>query len=225
MLVDRAWAGPNVAHLRESARCDGVREEKREFSCSFPRKPRSSPSPPCFHLFQKNPPLIPAAFHHHQVMASEGNPKSVAPMPAAAHPASPPPSGALIPTTDIIIKDEATFVQPLVMIPAMGHNGVAVGATHRSADQSGRPTRGRDIHRPHSTSRSPSPPKMGKTRARAQSPYRRPSTEVPSPWKPIPKQLFKEGATTGSSVAPQDTLASPMPQKSALVIGQGATPT
>ena len=49
--------------------------------------------------------------------------------------------------------------------------------------------------------------------------------EVPSPWKPIPKQLFKEGATTGSSVAPQDALASPMPQKGALVIGQGTTPT
>jgi len=100
-------------------------------------------------------------------MAGEENPKTVATTPAATHPASPAPSEALIPAIEAMLKDEATFVQPLAMIPATGSGGGPVGATHRSADHPGRPTRGRDIHRPGFTARSPSPLKIGKSRARA----------------------------------------------------------
>ena len=158
-------------------------------------------------------------------MASEGNPKSVATTPAVARPASPPPSNAPIPATDVMVEVEATFVRPLAMIPAIGSSERPVGAAHWSADHPGRPTRGWDTYRPYSAARSPSPLKMGKSWARAQSPYRRPSTEMPSPWKPIAKQLVKEGTATESSVLPQDAPASPMSQKSAPVSGQGATPT
>ena len=165
------------------------------------------------------PPLIPAAPHHLQPMAGEGNPKTIATTPAVTHPASPLPSGAPIPAADAMLEDEATFVQPMAVIPAMGSSGGPVSAAQRSADHPSRPTRGHDTHRPCSAARSLSPLKMGKPSARAQSPYRRPSTDIPSPWKPLAKQLFKEGAATGSSVPPQDAPTSPMQQKSALVSG------
>jgi len=74
-------------------------------------------------------------------MASEGNLKSVATSPAAARPASPPPFGAPIPAADAMVEDEATFVQPLAMIPATGSSVGPVGATHRPADHPSSPFR------------------------------------------------------------------------------------
>ena len=136
-------------------------------------------------------------------MAGEGTPKPLAIAPTAAHSTIPSPSNMPNPAVNAIMEEEAIFVQPLAMIPASGNNGGLVGATHRSADQPGRPTRGRDIHRPLSAARSPSPLKIAKSRARAQSLYRRPSKETPSPLGPIAKQLFKEGAATGSSAPPK----------------------
>jgi len=100
-----------------------------------------------------------------------------------------------------------------------------VGATLRSDDLPGRPTRGRDIHRPRSVARSPSPLKIGRSRARAHSPYGRPSKEAPAPSRPIVQQLFKDGAATGPPASPQIARAAPVTQKSAPGSAQGATPT
>ena len=125
--------------------------------------------PSLFHLVSiySKPPLIPAASHHLQPMAGQGNPKTVATTPAATRLASPPPSGALNPAAEAMLEDEATFVQPLAMVLAEGSSGGPMGATHRSADQPGRPTRERDIHRHCSAAWSPLPLKIVKSRAHA----------------------------------------------------------
>ena len=100
-----------------------------------------------------------------------------------------------------------------------------MGATLRSADLPGRPTRGRDIQRPRSAVRSPSSLKIARSRARAHSPYGRPSKEAPAPSRPIVQQLFKDGAAIGPPASPQIAWAAPVTQKSALGSAQGATPT
>ena len=106
-------------------------------------------------------------------------------------------------------------------IPNLG----VVGAPGRLADHHGRPTRGRDTTRPRLTARSQSPLKVQKQRARAQSPYKRPPAEMQSPWKTAAKQLYKEGAASGSSAPPQGVPVGPIPQMNIPVPGQGATPT
>ena len=93
-------------------------------------------------------------------MAGKGEPKTVATTPAMTPPATLPAVNSPIPATEASMEDVATFVQPLAMIPAEGNSGGPVGATLRSADLPGRPTRGRDIHRPRSAARSPSPLKI-----------------------------------------------------------------
>ena len=60
-------------------------------------------------------------------MAGEGTPKSLTTTPAAARSAILPPSDAPIPAADAMVEDEATFVQPLAMIPSKG----SVGAYQR----------------------------------------------------------------------------------------------
>ena len=124
-------------------------------------------------------------------MAGEGTPKSLITTSAAARSALPPPSDAPIPAADMMVEDQVTFVQPLVIIPSIGNNEGPVGAAQWSADHPGRPNRGRDTRRPRSAVRSPSPLKMEKMRARAQSPYRRSSMEVPSPWKRSPSSFSR----------------------------------
>jgi len=78
-------------------------------------------------------------------MAGEGNPKTVDTTPATTHPATLPAINAPNPAAEAMLEDEATFVQPLAMVPAEGSNGGPVGATLRSADLPSHPTRGRDI--------------------------------------------------------------------------------
>ena len=137
---------------------------------------------------------------------------------AATYSIIPPPFDVPIAASDAMVDDQATFVQPLAMILAARHD------KGRWAPPRGRPTIGRDTHRPRSAARSASPLKMPKSRARAQSTYRRPSMEVLSPWKPIAKQLFKEGAATRPSAPPQDAPTRPMSQMNIPVSGQGVTP-
>ena len=100
-----------------------------------------------------------------------------------------------------------------------------MGATPRSADLPGRPTRGHDIQRPRAAARSPSPLKIARSRARAHSPYGRPSREAPASSRPIVQQLFKDGAATESPVLSQTARVAPVPQKSAPEAVQGATST
>ena len=158
-------------------------------------------------------------------MAGKGDPKTVATTPATTHPANPPAINTPNPATEATMEDAATFVQPLAMVPDEGSSGGPVGATLRSADLPGRPTRGRDIQRPRSASRSPSPLKIARSRARAQSLYGRPSKEAPAPSRPIVQQLFKDRAATGSPALPQIVRTAPVPQRSAPESTQGATPT
>src|SRR6185436_10403161 len=98
-------------------------------------------------------------------MAGKGDPKTVATTPATTHPANPPAINAPNSATDAMMQDAATFVQPLAMVPVEGSSGGPVGATLRSAELPGRPTRGHDIHRPRSAARSPSPLKIARSRA------------------------------------------------------------
>ena len=158
-------------------------------------------------------------------MAGKGESKTVATTPAMTPPATLPAINSPIPATKASMEDMATFVQPLAMIPAEGNSGGPVGATLRSADLPGRPTRGRDIQCPRSAPRSPSPLKIARSRARAHSPYGRPSKEAPAPSRPIVQQLFKDGAAIGPPASPQIARAAPVTQKSALGSTQGATPT
>ena len=117
-MVGRAWASPNVAHPRCMAslthakpkpmRDDGVREDKKEFLYLSPSLPENL-KPYRLHLdpiYSPKLPLIPAASHHLQPMAGEGNPKTVATTPAATHPAINAPNFA----TEAMLEDEATFV-------------------------------------------------------------------------------------------------------------------
>ena len=177
-----------MTHLEpKSVRDDGVREEKKEFSylsSSLLENLKSS----LLHLvpiYSSKLPLILAASHHLQPMAGEGNPKTVATTPATTHPANPPAINAPNSPTEAMMEDAATFMQPLAMVPAEGSSGGPVGATLRSAELPGRPTRGRDIQCPRSAARSPSPLKIARSRARAQSPYGRPSKEAPAPSRSV----------------------------------------
>ena len=94
------------------------------------------------------PPSFPPASHHYQPMAGKGESKTVATTSAMTPPATLPAVNSPIPATKASMEDMATFVQPLAMIPAEGNSGGPVGATLRSTDLPGRPTRGGDIHRP-----------------------------------------------------------------------------
>jgi len=158
-------------------------------------------------------------------MAGEGESKTIATTLAMTPPATLPVVNSPIPATEASMEDVATFVQPLAMIPAKGNSGGPVGTTLRSADLPGRPTRGRDIHRPRSAARSPSPLKIARSRACAHSPYVRPSKEASAPLRPIVQRLFKDGTATGPPVSPQIARTAPVPQKSAPKSAQGATPT
>ena len=93
-------------------------------------------------------------------MANKGESKTVATTPAMTPPATLPAVNPPIPATEASMEDVATFVQPLAMIPAEGNSGGPVGATLRSADLPGQPTRGRDIQHPRSAAHSPSPLKI-----------------------------------------------------------------
>ena len=177
-----------MTHLEpKSMRDDGVREEKKEFSYLSPSLPENL-KPYHLHLvpiyFPKLP-LIPAASHHLQPMAGEGNPKTVATTPATTHPPNPPAINAPNSTTEAMMEDVSTFVQPLAMVSVEGSSGGPVGATLRLAELPGRPTRGHDIQCPRSAACSPSPLKIARSRACAQSPYGRPSKEAPAPSSPV----------------------------------------
>ena len=156
-------------------------------------------------------------------MAGKGESKSVATTPAMTPPATLPAINTPTPATEATMEDVATFVQPLAMVPPEGNSGGPEGATLRLADLPGRPARGRDIHRPRSAARSPSPFKIARSKARAHSPYERPSKEAPASSRPIVQQLFKDGAATGSPVPPQTARVAPVPQKSTPEAAQGAT--
>ena len=158
-------------------------------------------------------------------MAGEGESKTIATTPAMTPPATLPAVNSPIPATEASMEDVATFVQPLAMIPAEGNSGGSVGATLRSADLPSRLTRGRDIQHPRSAARSPSPLKIARSRARAHSPYGRPSREAPASSRSIVQQLFKDGAATESPVLPQTAQVAPVPQKSAPDAAQGAAST
>ena len=130
-----------MTHLEpNSARGNGVREEKDEFahlSSSLPENLK----PSLLHLvsiYPPKPPLIPTVSHHLQPMAGKGDPKTIATTPAVTHPANPLAINAPNFATEAMMEDEATFVQPLAMVPAEGSSGGPVGSTLR-------PTRGRDI--------------------------------------------------------------------------------
>ena len=114
-------------------------------------------------------------------MAGEGESKTVATTLAMTPPVTLPAINTPTPATEASMEDVATFVQPLAMIPAEGNSGGPVGTTLQSADLPGRPTRGRDIQCPRSAIRFPSPLKIARSRARAHSPYGRPSKEAPAP--------------------------------------------
>ena len=158
-------------------------------------------------------------------MAGKGESKTVATTPTMTPPVTLPAINTPTPATEASMEDMATFVQPLAMIPAEGNSGGPVGTTLRSANLPSRPTRGRDIQRPGSAARSPSPLKIARSKARAHSPYGRPSREAPSSSRPIVQQLFKDGAATESPVLPQTARVAPVPQKSAPEAAQGATST
>ena len=158
-------------------------------------------------------------------MAGKGDPKTVVTMPAMTHLVTRPAINTPNSTTEATMEEAATFMQSLAMVPAEGSSGGPVGATLRSADLPSRPTRGRDIQRPCSATRSPSPLKIARSRARAHSPYGRPSKEAPASSRPIVQQLFKDGAATGSPVPPQTARVAPVPQKSAPEVVHGATST
>ena len=154
-------------------------------------------------------------------MAGKGEPKTVASTPAMTPPATLPAINTPTPATEASMEDVATIVQPLAMISAEGNSGGPVGATLRSADLPGRPTRGHDIQGPRSAARSPSALKIARSRARAHSPYVRPSREAPASSRPIVQQLFKDGAGTGSPVLPQTAWVAPVPQKRAQRLHRG----
>ena len=143
-------------------------------------------------------------------MAGEGESKIVATTPAMTPPATLPAVNSPIPATEASMEDVATFVQPLAMIPAEGNSGGPVGATLGSADLPGRLTRGRDIQRPRSATRSTSPLKIAGSMARAHSPYGSPPKEAPAPSRPIVQQLFKDGAATGPPVSSQIARTAPV---------------
>ena len=96
---------------------------------------------PCFHLFPKIS-IGSTASHHYQPIANKGESKTVATTPAMTPPATLLAINTPTPTTEASMEDVATFVQPLAMILAEGNSGGPVGATLRSADLPGRPTRG-----------------------------------------------------------------------------------
>ena len=153
---------------------------------SYPSSSLQKPKTPYLvSIYSPKSSLVPPASHHYQPMAGKGESKTVATTPAMTPPATLPAVNSPIPATKASMEDVATFVQPLAMIPAEGNSGGPVGATLWSADLSGRPTRGSDIHRPCSAARSPSPLKIARSRARAHSPYGRPSKEAPAPSRPI----------------------------------------
>ena len=154
-------------------------------------------------------------------MVGEGESKTVATTPAMSPPATLPAINTPTPATEASMEDVATFVQPLAMIPAEGNSRGPMGVTLRSADLPGRLTRGSDIQRPHSAARSPSPLKIARSRARAHSPYGRPSREAPVSSRPIVQQLFKDGAATESPVLPQTARVAPVTQKCAPEAVQG----
>ena len=194
------------------------REKEISYSSSSSRNPTLFPSTPqILHHFHH--------LHHHQPMAGKGEPKTVATTPVMTPPATLPAVNPPTPAAEATMEEVAVFVQPLAMIPAEGSSGGPVGATHRSADQPGRPTRERDIHRHCSAAWSPLPLKIAKSRARTYSLYRRPSKETPSPLRSIAKQLFKDGAATESPVLPHTARVAPVPQKSTPEAVQGATST
>jgi len=61
-------------------------------------------------------------------MAGEGTPKSSTTTPVATRSTVLPPSNELIPAADAMVEDQATFVQPLAMVPSSRNNGGPVGA-------------------------------------------------------------------------------------------------
>ena len=199
-----------MTHLESnSVRGDGVsrREKKSHTLLLLFRNPKLHT---LFPSIPQNLHCYPPASNHHQPMAGKGEPKTVATTPAMTPPATLPAINSPTPATEATMEDAVTFVQPLAMVPAEGNNGGPVGATLRSADLPGRPTRGHDIQRPRSAARSPSPLKIARSRARVHSPYGRPSKEAPAPSWPIVQQLFKDGAATGPPASPQIARAAPV---------------
>jgi hypothetical protein len=200
-----------LTHLESnSARHDGVsrREKESRTLLLLLRNPKLHT---LFPSIPPKSPLVPLASHHYQPMADKGESKTLAITQAMTPPATLLAINTPTPTTEASMEDVASFVQPLAMILAKGNSGGSVGATLRSADLPSQLTRGRDIQRPRSAARSPSPLKIARSRARAHSPYGRPSREAPASSRQIVQQLFKDGATIESPVLPQTARVAPVP--------------